>query len=188
MHGTYNTPAFTLIELLLALLVVGIIGSMMIPNLGARKPRQEREQFLSELNTLVGLAWRQAMVTGKPTKVVFDFKKNKKTVSVEQVTGQKDRDGNPVSAPIKVGNAIMRFPDRYLIKNFLIERFDEMKRYGGGPRDFSTWFFIMPGGLTQEVIINLEDTKDKKAGKPYPVGLVLNPFTAQFKIYDEFQK
>ncbi len=187
MPGKYNTPAFTLIELLLALLVVGIIASMMLPNLGARKPRQEREQFLAQLNTVVGFAWRQAMVSGKPTKVLFDFKKNNNTVSVQQVTGQKDRDGNPISVPVKSAHAIMKFPDRYVIKNFLIERFDEMKRYND-PRNFSTWFFVMPGGLTQEVIINLVDTKDKKAGKPYPVGLVLNPFTAQFKIYDEFQK
>jgi hypothetical protein len=38
------------------------------------------------------------------------------------------------------------------------------------------------------VIINFLDTKDTKDDAPRRVGLVLNPFTAQFKIYDAFQK
>lgn len=185
MHGKFNKPAFTLLELLLALLVMGVLASLIIPNFRGRQPRQEREQFIAQLNTLMAVAWRHALQSGKPAKVVFDF--TKKLISAQGLTGQKDRDGNPISQPIKSANAIMRFPDRYQIKNFFIERFDEAKRFVGRAAG-ETWFFLMPGGVAQEVIINLVDTKEKKGGKPFPVGLVLNPFTAQFKSYDEFQK
>lgn len=185
MHGNYNKPAFTLLELLLVMLVLGILASIMVPAFRTREPSQQREQFLSQLNALIGLAWRHAVTTAKPTKVVFNF--TKRLIYVEGLTGQQDRNGNPISQPVKAANASMKFPERYQVKNFFIERFDEAKRFIGRATGES-WFFIMPGGLAQEVIINLVDTQDKKAGKPFPVGLVLNPFTAQFKIYNEFQK
>jgi hypothetical protein len=42
--------------------------------------------------------------------------------------------------------------------------------------------------MAQDVVMNFIDTKDTQDGKPLQVGLVLNPFTAQFKTYDTFQK
>jgi hypothetical protein len=50
------------------------------------------------------------------------------------------------------------------------------------------WFYVIPGGMAQDVIINFIDTKDLYNNAPRSVGLVLNPFSAQFKIYDTFQK
>ncbi len=47
----------------------------------------------------------------------------------------------------------------------------------------------MPDGLTQTVTMNFLDTKQlNAAGKPRQFGLVLNPFNAQFKVYDGFQR
>lgn len=178
-----------MIEILLVVLILGILISIGLPALKLRQPHQEREQFLAQLNTLLSVGWRQAVTTGKPTKIVFTLHQKKDgTISVEELTGQKDRTGNPISTPTKATNARMRLPVRYRLRNFFIERFDELKRYAGERREFTTWFFIMPNGLAQEVIINLEDMGDKYGNKGRPVGLVLNPFTAQFKIYNEFQK
>ena len=43
--------------------------------------------------------------------------------------------------------------------------------------------------MTQDVIINFYDTKDVLPDEsPRPVGLVLNPFSAQLKEYDTFKK
>ena len=79
---------------------------------------------------------------------------------------------------------IFRFPQ---IKQFNIEGFDEMSRYGVGRKTTEMWFYIMPDGLTQEVTINALDTKDLKNNKPRPFSLVLSPFSAIFKYYDTFQ-
>jgi len=47
----------------------------------------------------------------------------------------------------------------------------------------------MPDGLSQDVIINFIDSQDPLPdGKMRQIGLVLNPFTVQFKEYDSFQK
>ena len=51
------------------------------------------------------------------------------------------------------------------------------------------WFFVMPDGVCQEVIVNIVDqpeNQSEKEGKQFSV--VLNPFTAQCVMYDTFQK
>ena len=52
----------------------------------------------------------------------------------------------------------------------------------------SVWFYIIPEGMVQNVVINMTDTKDVRDNQARPVGLILNPFSAQLKIYDSFQK
>jgi hypothetical protein len=50
------------------------------------------------------------------------------------------------------------------------------------------WFFLVPEGLAQQVTINMIDTVDTFDDKPRHIGLVLNPFLMQFKVYDAFAK
>ena len=53
----------------------------------------------------------------------------------------------------------------------------------------NVWFFIIPDGLTQEVTINFVDYDDMLPnGDARQFGLVLNPFSAQFKLYDTFKQ
>ncbi len=79
------------------------------------------------------------------------------------------------------------WPKNLEIKNFYVEGSDEMERIAGRP-DGKIWFFVVPSGLAQNVIINFIDTLDRVNNKPRTIGLVLNPFSAQFKVYDTFQK
>ena len=63
-----------------------------------------------------------------------------------------------------------------------------MKRFVG--RDTGeTWFYVVPDGMTQRVTINMTDGNDiDSGGRPAKIGLVLNPFNAQFAAYDTFKK
>jgi hypothetical protein len=111
-----------------------------------------------------------------------------RTVSVQAESEKKDPQGNALFEPLK--GAYVRssytWPSNLVIHHFYIEGVDEMTRRKGGAG--SIWFFVMPEGLTQSVIINLVDTKNKIHKKPLAIGLVLNPFAAQFDRYDIFQK
>jgi hypothetical protein len=78
-------------------------------------------------------------------------------------------------------------PDQIIIKQFFIEGFDMMAKFGRS-KSKSVWFYIMPEGMVQSVVINFVDTKDTQDNQPPSFGLILNPFTAQCKIYDTFQK
>lgn len=177
---------FSLIEVLVVLFLVGIMAAVMIPNFQGRQPRQEREQFINRLNGLVQFGWQSAIMTHKLHRVFFDFKKNKVRLEVE--AGGKDIKGEQKFVPVSSAYVSheVTIPEQLKVKNFMIEGKEEIS---SGFHLKVAWFFIVPDGLTQDVVINMTDTKDTiGSDKVRQVGLVLNPFLAQFKVYNEFQK
>ncbi len=161
--------------------IIGLIAAIGAPALRQFLPRYERNRFFSDLNQLVGLAWQNAIAERKTHKVYFDFEKN--NVKVEMASGQKDVKGQEIFKPMKgkYFTTTIDWPENLLVRNFYIEGTDEAKSK-------RMWFFIVPDGLSQAIVINLIDQQEEKETGPKKIGLVLNPFLAEFKIYDEFQK
>ncbi len=187
MYGTCKTTGFALLELLIVILIIAIIGAVVVPNMQQRTPRYEREQFIARLNTLLLLGWQQAVSTNKVHKVLFNF--DKRAVVLEVATEKTDKQGEPVTQQVRQAylNTSFTWPEQLHIKQFILQGYDEMSRFAGRATG-SVWFYMVPEGLTQEVTINMVDKKEIRAGKAKTVGLVLNPFTAQFTVYDAFQQ
>lgn len=180
-----NKKGFTLIEILIVAAIIGLMTAVVVPNFRKLLPKRERQEFLTKLNALMRFAWQHALTTRKVHQIEFDTEK--RLVWVSMATGTF-KDGNPEVTPIKGAYlpTSLKIPPKIEIVNFIIEGFDEWTR--GGKRK-AAYFFIMPDGLTQSVTINFLDKKHTNvAGKPRQFGLVLNPFNAQFKVYDSFQK
>jgi len=178
---------FTLLELLVAMVIIAIVATIVVPNLRQKPANADRQEFVRNLNGLCALAWHQATVTGKKQKIEFDF--DKRTITVQSASDKKDSKGEPVFEPLKGAYLKTSFiwPKTIEVKNFIVEGFDEMSKFTMG-RTTASWFFIIPGKFAQEVTINAIDKKDARGGKARPFGLVISPFTAQFKEYDTFQK
>ncbi len=164
------------------------MAAVIVPNLAPRRPIEDRKAFIAKLNEIVQLAWQNALLANNLHRVLFDFKK--KTVSLKQATGQKDAQGELKFEPLQRTYlaTTIAWPVNLQIKNFFLEGFDEMKRFVG--RDTGeTWFYVVPDGMTQRVTINMTDSHDiDSGGRPAKIGLVLNPFNAQFTTYDTFKK
>jgi prepilin-type N-terminal cleavage/methylation domain-containing protein len=187
VSGTCKS-GFTLIEILIAMAIVALIAVAVAPNLSRRTPEYERKQLISQLNSFTQLAWHQAMATGKVHKIIFNL--GAQQVELQRETNKKADNGEALFEPIPrlYFSQSFAWPPAFQIKQFIVEGSDLMDRYVGRSSD-KVWFFVIPEGLTQAVTINLFDTKDLLQNKkPRPVGLVLNPFSAQFSVYDQFQK
>ena len=182
-----NQNGFTLLEILIALALIGLLVGIVMPNLQRLMPQYERKQFIGRLNEILQFGWQQAIITHKICKIIFDI--DTRNVSLQIATDKKDRQGEQLFEPIKGQYLKTSFtwPDQFKFKQFFIEGFDEMSRFVGR-KAASVWFYVMPEGLAQDVIINILDMKDLKNNKPREIGLVLNPFTAQLSVYDTFQK
>ncbi len=187
MSGTFK-QGFTLIEILVAITILVVMAAVIVPNLAPRRPKEERKAFIAKLNALTQLAWQNALLTNNLHRVLFDFKK--KTVSVEQSTKKKDAQGELKFEPLQRTylETTIAWPVNLEIKNFFIEGFDEMKRFVGR-ETVETFFYVVPDGMTQRVTINMTDSNNLQAdGRPAKIGLVLNPFNAQFAAYDTYKK
>jgi prepilin-type N-terminal cleavage/methylation domain-containing protein len=184
--GSIKT-GFTFLELVVVIMLFGIMTTMVVPNLQYLLPTYKRKEFLTQISVLVHLTWQQSLATQKAHRVYFDLEKRILRIEIE--SDKKDKEGKPAFEPATITylNTSYQWSDSIVIKQFFIEG-EELLTHAGIKTD-KVWFYIAPDGLAQEVVINLVDNGDLDAqGKPTPVGLVLNPFSAEFKIYDEFQK
>lgn len=180
-----SKKGFTLIEILIAIAIIGILMAVAIPNLRRFSPHRVRKEFIAKLNTITQFAWNSALTTRKVQQVHFDF--DKRIISIKASTGVI-KDGEAEFAPVKASyvKSTLAIPKTIEIKNFIIEGTDQ---FGLSAHRSEAWFYIVPDGMAQAATINFIDTKDAlPSGKARPVGLVLNPFNARFKVYDSFQK
>jgi prepilin-type N-terminal cleavage/methylation domain-containing protein len=172
---------FTLIELIIVIVIIGIMVAVVAPRLSRRGASPE-DEFTSKINRFVQIAYNDALMTGKLHRIFFDFKQS--TVALQRAGTQKDAQGNDIFEPVQSGYLKTRLPipEELEFVNFFIKGKDEIA-HGAGITTSQAWFFISPEGFSQEVVINLA-SRDTKAQR----GLVMNPFTAQFHVYDQFQK
>lgn len=185
MSGSCRT-GLGLIEVVITIAILALVGTIAVPLVLRKNPRQERHLALAKLNSLVSFAQRQAILTGKQQKIEFRFP----NVRLLSATDKKDSDGSPVYEPMKGAPVAteMTLAKNFEIKQFLIDGKDEMARFISATVKI-VWFFVMPSGVTQAVVLNIIDKQDGPRGsKGRQVGWVLNPFSAQFKEHDEFQK
>jgi prepilin-type N-terminal cleavage/methylation domain-containing protein len=176
---------FTLIEIVVAIAIIGFVATILVPNLFAPTAAKERKNFIAAINGLLYLGWQQALITHKIHIATFNLHKKKAYLEVVQ---NIENPSNPKAVPIAINYqpTSIDWPEQFEVQNFYIEGSDEKSR-GAAQNVF--FFYIMPDGLAQDVIINLYDTKDVLPdGSPRPVGLILNPFSVQLKEYDTFKR
>ncbi len=178
-----------LLDIILAIAILALISLIALPNIGRLMPGYQRKQFLSTLDNVVQVGWQQALVTQAIHKLLFDL--NAGFVTLERATETVNAKGELEYVPAK-GNGVSTrctIPPSIEIKQFFIEGYDEIARYAGNKNAARIWFFIMPDGFCQQVVINMLDTSTKDSAQGIKqIGLVLNPLTGRFYAYDEFQK
>lgn len=179
---------FTLVQLVVALALIALVSGIVAPNIFRRMPQYERETFSETLNNLARQTWIRALQTGHVHKITFNLAA--RTLHVEEKTDVVDHEEKPVftRVPINFVQSNYQWPDQFEIQQFYVEGVDEVGRHGSERTMEDVWFFIVPEGMAQEVILNILDTKDTYQnieGKEF--SLVLNPFRVQFEEFMEYQ-
>lgn len=180
MHGKNN--GFSLLELLVVMFLIGIMTTFALQVYKNVRPAYKQEQFVDNVRTLLAIAWQGALTTGKIHRLYFDL--TKRVMLVEKQTNEPYEE-KEVFAPVAraFDQAQFKWPSAIVFKQFYIQGVESM--YVPGIKTNAIWFYIMPDGMVQEIIMNIEETVDDSK---LPLSIVINPFTAQLSTYDTFQK
>lgn len=165
---------------MVAIMIIAVVATITIPLFTARSPQRVQQEFVDALNGLTRFAWTSAVTQRKVHRIFFDFDKD--FVRVEQ---QKRDEFVPVSGAYLTTS--YRWPSQaFQFRNFYIGPQDNMQAGQGAA---TVWFFINEQGISQPVVINIyNQVSSDSTEDAQPFSLVLNPFLAQFKLYEEFQE
>lgn len=179
-----NNKGFSLLELMIAIVIIGMVMAIGVPNYRGWLERRERDVFFSDVKNLIESARYRAITSGITTKITFDLTNN--SAWIEGQTHQKDVHGAFVFEKIKksFGAVSMVWNNRFLFRSFSIEGVDEISRYGAGKATQEVWFFIVPEGIVQRVAFIVADTKDIVKGKARQFLCSINVFSGMLKVED----
>jgi prepilin-type N-terminal cleavage/methylation domain-containing protein len=169
---------FSFIELIVAIMIIGIMATIVVSRITIRGPR-DIDVLIGNIARVTQLGYERAVLTGKLQRVYFDFGADNSEFRLEELAENSDgdlKDQKFVPVTIAYNKTRFAWPEQIMVKNFYIKTIDEAAQKG-------KWFFIMPEGISQEIIINMTDENNQDSR-----GLVLNPFTVRFTTYDSFQK
>ncbi len=177
-----NKPGFSFLELTVVLLILAVVAAVAVPNLLRKDPQQQRQLFVQQFDNLIEEESTRALLSGIPHKILLNTHTKELSVMPEQ---QKN---DTKDAPNTTVVARLAWPEHLDIEQFYIQGADEFAVKNSGKETDTVWFYVVPDGMAQEVIINGKDTKDvRSVDEIAPWSFVLNPFTLRFKLYEEFQ-
>lgn len=171
------------IEILITLLILGVITTFVIPTFLSRGAKTPKKLFCAEFSVLMQETLTQSIVNNKIHQVFFDFNNHKIIVKSHEPrqVGTTEHD-KFVPIPQDSFPKPIKIPDTLNIKNFFINGKDDFA--SGGNLD-TIWFYVMPNGTSQSIILNIEDTESASQNK---FAITINPFYSQVKEYDTFQQ
>ena len=179
----YYSKAFTLIEMMVVVVLVGIAATIIIPRLYMRKPHAEWQTVLDSLNNMVFFARQEAISDQKVYRLLFKSNPNSQDyVVVEQENIDVDDQTKKVYEQVSSYYFDTRYDFDESIKMVAFyvggkEQFEEKKDTG--------LCYVVPNGLVQDVMIRLVRKKDNKESR---VSFKMMPFEGKFVMYEGFSK
>ncbi|HSW75503.1 MAG TPA: hypothetical protein VLG50_00515 [Candidatus Saccharimonadales bacterium] len=157
--------------------------TFVVPRFLTNPRNKEKKEFFSSFSRLVSDTTYQALTTKKIHQVFFDIEHHTIQVKIHSPSPQ-ETDKHEQFKPVPDGtfHSSMPIPEFLVVKNFFIQGVDEVKP---GKNFLNAWFYIMPDGTSQAVIINIENESETVDNQ---FAIVINPFYSQAKLHDTFTK
>lgn len=164
-NGAVMKSGFSLIELMIVILLIGIIASVGIPRF-TRGGRRDSQVFIGRLNSLVQDGILAALQTNESQKVFFDIQ-NKK-VELQGITDKKVKRSIDIPKSIEISDFNINGKSPFI---------------AGGGEKRTVYFLINPEGISQEVNMIIIDhaiqAQQPSAGR---YEFYLNPFSGLFRL------
>ncbi|MBP6870277.1 type II secretion system protein [Candidatus Babeliales bacterium] len=176
---------FSLLEMTIVLALIGLLGAFVVPNLFKNNRGTQRKEFLASFETLLKDTVLRSVVENKMHQFYIDIEHE---IMQIREYDPKSIETNQHKKFKKVEDVEFRteaqFLKRYSIHNFFINGIDEVT---AGNAMLDVFFYVMPDGTSQAVVINFVDQDSDGVEKDVRVSVVINPFYARMSVYETFQ-
>jgi Tfp pilus assembly protein FimT len=176
-----NNAGFSILEIIIIIALIGVLGSITLPNLFVKRQGDVVKTFIKEFSILYTKAISYAIQTNSVVQVFFDIEKKdiflkeeRKEDSVTDIHENfQELSGN--------NQGHVRVPDFLDLRGLYIQEFNEMEN---GKKQSQTRFYVMPNGTAQPVIMNFGYTTD--SGLEKKISLQVTPFLGHVQTHEEF--
>lgn len=168
---TKRVPAFSLLEVLIVVFIIGVAASMVMPRLLRRSPAIEWRSVRDELNNMLYFARQEAITSQKIHRLTFN--RPERVITVEVEAGEK-KPGEPIYEPVYSHYFTSRYevPEQLSLTRLRLgkkELFSEHKGRG--------WCYVLPHGLVEDIALTIERTdKDETQKRTFTVAPFLGVF------------
>ncbi len=173
--------AFTLLEILIVMVVIGAMATIIGPRLMRREPRADWPAVLDEFNDLVSFARQEAIATQENYRLYFQSNPaDSDFVVVEKEEQDPERPDQKIYKQV----SSEYFPTKYELpltvkmSAFYLGREEQFVQNRG-----RSYCYVIPNGLVQDVMINIiryVDTQERRAT------FKIEPFFGRFDFYEGF--
>jgi len=177
------SSAFTMIEILIVVMLVGLMATMVMPRLFRRAPNTQWKNIADDVNNLIFFARQEAIANQGIYRVRFKRKSGQKTIAVvEQEQQNPEKPGTKiyVRAYSSYFNTQYEFADVISIDAVYLGKTNQMQENDG-----QAYCYVVPDGLVQPIIMHLTR---KLKGKISKISLKMAPFLGTFKILEKHVK
>lgn len=183
LHVFEKRHAFTMIEMMVVIFLIGVMATFIIPRLAYKNPQADWNTILYDLNNLALFARQEAISNHAVYRLVFKSNANLPDMMiVEKEEMDPEKPGKKIYT--QVASYYLKLPYRFhpsvKIKDFYHGKKNELEDKFGDP-----CCYIVHDGLVQEVLIHLVRTEK---GVESRVSFKMLPFYGKFEQYDDFIK
>ena len=180
----HTATGFSFIEILVALLLLSIFASMVMPRIFGNRKGVVKKQFFSDFSHVMSDTLYQAITTKKIHQVFFDFNSREINIKIHHVdpTETNKHKQFKILPPGNFHSSLI-IPEQLIIQNFYINGENVMS---AGKTTNDAWFYIMPDGTAQSIVINIEDENEETNYNSFSI--TVNPFYSQVQLHESYQK
>ncbi len=183
LHVFKKRHAFTMIEMMVVIFLIGVMATFVIPRLVRKTPQAEWSTILYDLNNLAIFARQEAISNQAVYRLNFKSMGNAPDMMIiEKEEQDPEKPWKRVYTPVLSYylKTQYQFHPSVKIKAFYHGKKEEVSDGSGDP-----CCYIVHDGLVQDVIIHLVRTEK---GVESRVSFKMMPFYGKFERYDDFIK
>lgn len=179
-----KSNSFTLLEILIVLVVIGVATTIISTRLIRRKPEEKISNVLNEFNNLIFFARQEAMINRCNVRLFFKSEKYSQDFIVIE------KESAVAKAMVDTGKKIFKQIDSdYFETKYILPKTIKMQSFYKGKKEMFSddkgrgYCYIVPNGLVQDVMIYL--TRKLEYGEQKATFKTL-PFFGKFEYFEGF--